>query len=65
MITTGACLAPSGYTGDNTDCNDSDDTIYPGATELCDGLDNNCNSLLLSEEIDHDSDGYVECTIDG
>ncbi len=28
---------------DNTDCHDSNYDIYPGAPELCDGKDNNCN----------------------
>jgi len=48
-----------------SDCDDDDNTVYSGADELCDGLDNNCNSVLPVDEIDNDSDTYVECTIDG
>jgi len=28
------------------DCNDSDPMVYPGAPELCDGKDNNCNGTV-------------------
>lgn len=31
-----------GYT-DRTDCNDADSAINPGATEICDQVDNNCD----------------------
>jgi hypothetical protein len=27
------------------DCDDTNDTVYPGAAEVCDGLDNDCNGL--------------------
>ncbi len=29
-----------------SDCNDSNPFIYPGAYEICDGLDNNCDGVL-------------------
>ena len=48
-ITTLACEAPSGFVQQGTDCDDLDDTSYPGAPEICDEIDNNCNS-----EIDED-----------
>ena len=29
-----------------TDCNDADPGVWPGATELCDGFDNDCNGII-------------------
>ena len=60
-----ACTAPSGFVADNTDCNDDDVTIFPGATELCDGQINDCNTTSFPfDEFDDDNDGYVICSID-
>jgi len=32
--------------GAGNDCNDSAAAVHPGATEVCDGLDNNCNGVV-------------------
>lgn len=57
------CESEGSYTSLlNTDCNDSDSDEYPGAPDLCDGQDNDCDGSLESDEQDDDSDGYVECT---
>ena len=40
-----ACDQPAGYVTDATDCNDLEAAVYPNAPEICDGFDNNCDSL--------------------
>jgi hypothetical protein len=53
-----------GYVSNDLDCATTDDSIYPDAPELCDGLDNNCNDLidedipLYTYYLDADEDGF-------
>jgi len=50
-----------GWTTCDGDCDDGDAAIHPGAPELCDGLDNDCDGLLPAGEADADMDGYRVC----
>ena len=38
-----ARVAPAGTVADNTDCDDTDGDIKPDGTEICDGVDNDCD----------------------
>ena len=59
-----ACDKPTGYVANSTDCDDTDHTVYPGAVEVCDGTDNNCDGQLEADSDDADGDGYRICAGD-
>jgi hypothetical protein len=59
---------PSGYVTNNMDCIDYNADSYPGAPEICDGLDNDCNgdaddglTFTIYYE-DQDGDGFGTTT---
>ena len=65
-----ACLNPSGYVGNAQDCDDDNSEVHPNAIEVCDTIDNNCNSYIDDEDssipaseliaiiLDEDGDGF-------
>jgi large repetitive protein len=59
---TEACDAPEGYVGQGGDCDDIESYAHPGLTEICDGIDNDCN-----EEVDEGVSTllYLDADLDG
>jgi hypothetical protein len=65
-----SCEAPSGSVSDATDCDDSDAAVNPAATEICNGIDDDCDADVDDADgsldsatastwyADADSDGY-------
>lgn len=44
------CSAPQGFVANNQDCNDSNSAVHPNAPEICDGIDNNCDGIIDSQD---------------
>ncbi|MCK6516040.1 hypothetical protein L6R46_13390 [Myxococcota bacterium] len=60
-----SCDAPEGYAAVSGDCDDLEASMNPGASEVCDGLDNDCDSVVDDNASDagtwysdRDNDGY-------
>ena len=63
---TTACSRPTGYVSDDTDCDDVNAAVYPGADEYCNGIDDDCDGDTDEDEAldvatwyqDRDEDGF-------
>lgn len=58
-----ACQLPDGYVPFSSDCDDGNSTVFPGAEEVCDGIDNNCSGEIDEDVgdvyfVDRDRDGF-------
>ena len=59
-----ACLPVAGKVTNSTDCNDNNPTVKPGAAEMCNGVDDNCNGVVddgltfQNYYVDGDADGF-------
>ncbi|MCB9780582.1 MAG: hypothetical protein H6742_18590 [Alphaproteobacteria bacterium] len=58
-----ACEAPDGYLADASDCDDTADSVHPGAAETCNDIDDDCDTevdegVLSTWYADSDGDGY-------
>ncbi len=54
------CAAPSGMVADAGDCNDRDPAVHPGAPELCNDQDDDCDG-----DIDEDAGSLLYADADG
>ncbi len=58
------CVKPMAYAAMSGDCNDFSSTVHPGAPELCDAKDNNCDGKIDESVVsqmyceDKDGDGH-------
>jgi hypothetical protein len=69
VCSAGECVpASTDADGDGTpaaaDCDDHDSAVHPGAPELCNGKDDDCNGKI-DEGFDADGDGFAVCAAFG
>jgi hypothetical protein len=40
------CTSPPGYVANNADCNSESGAVRPGVADICNNIDDNCNSII-------------------
>jgi hypothetical protein len=68
-----ACVQPAGSVTNTDDCDDTSAAIFPGALEICNNLDDDCNTLVdddptdlstFYEDADSDAHGNPEVLVE-
>ncbi len=62
-----ACIQPAGYVLNDNDCNDSNENIFPGALEICNGIDDDCDGFIDDSDPDITDQllWYADADLDG
>ncbi len=59
-----ACAQPEHHVADDTDCDDTRDTVHPGADETCNELDDDCDGDVDEDPVDPET-YYRDADLDG
>ena len=65
-VATPACVQPAGTVSNGSDCDDASNAVFPGASEYCNGADDDCDGSIDENDAvdasiwysDVDGDGY-------
>jgi hypothetical protein len=70
-VSVSRCAGGDGWVSDDSDCDDGDPAIHPGAEERCNGVDDNCDGTVDEDHVvvdgstwyeDRDGDGYGDAS---